>query len=88
MKPEKKITATMNTTPATTPTQAAARVALERRGSSRMTGAAVATGAVAGSDGVGLSLMVEIMQTVLMCPSCIGYESAMYHLDVGLRECR
>jgi hypothetical protein len=34
MKPEKKMTATTNTTPATTPTQAAATVALERRGSS------------------------------------------------------
>jgi malonyl CoA-acyl carrier protein transacylase len=34
MKPEKKITETMNTTPATMPTQAAATAALARRGGS------------------------------------------------------
>ena len=44
MKPEKKITATMNTTPATMPTQAAAAVTLERRGSSRTATGARAAG--------------------------------------------
>ncbi len=34
MKPEKKITATMKTTPATIPTHAAAAVILDRRGGS------------------------------------------------------
>jgi hypothetical protein len=34
MKPEKKITATMKTTPATIPTHAAAAVSLDRRGGS------------------------------------------------------
>jgi len=78
MKPEKKITATMNTTPATMPTQAAAAVSLLRRGSSRMTGGGAATGTVAGSgEDVGVSLMAKIMQTVLMCQSCITYESAV-----------
>jgi hypothetical protein len=71
MKPEKKTTATMNTTPATMPTYAAIAGAFDRRGSSCTTGCAggvVATGPVAGSDDVGVSLMTTIMQTVLMCP--------------------
>ncbi len=38
----------------------------------------VATGAVSGSEDIGVSLMDTIMQTLLMCPSCIGYESAVY----------
>jgi hypothetical protein len=48
-------------------------------------GAEVATGVVAGSEGVEISLMVEIMQTLLMCPSSIGYESAVYGLEMELR---
>jgi hypothetical protein len=80
MKPEKKMTATMNTTPATMPTQAATRGALDRRGSSRTTGSAgggVTTGPVAGSGDADVSLMGTIMHTVVMCPSCITYESAV-----------
>jgi hypothetical protein len=87
MKPEKKTTATMNTTPATIPTQAAAAVSLDRRGGSAACGGAVgacdgggaaATGPVAGSDeDVVVSLMATIMQTVLMCQSCFAYESAV-----------
>ena len=83
MKPEKKTTATMNTNPATMPTQAAATDTLERRGASRTTGCAgggavVGTGPVAGSgEDVGVSFMATIMQTVLMCLSCNAYESAV-----------
>jgi hypothetical protein len=80
MKPEKKITATMNTAPAATPTHAAATVALERRGSSRTGkgggGGAVATGPVAGSD-VGCSLMAPILQAVIKRQRCVSYESAV-----------
>ena len=76
MKPLKKTTATMKTTPATMPTQAATAVSRERRGSgSRSTyvgcgGGTVevaATGLVVGSlgDDVG-SLIGQSMQTVLM----------------------
>jgi hypothetical protein len=71
MKPEKKITAMMNTTPATMPTQAAAAVTLERRGSSRTTGCAggaVATGPAAGSDeDVDGSVIDQILQSLARC---------------------
>lgn len=58
MNPEKKITATTKTTPATMPTQAATAPSRERRGSSRAAGVtgfcgdAVTTGSVPGSLGV------------------------------------
>ena len=70
MKPEKKTTATMKTTPATMPTHAAATVTRLRRGSrSTYVGGdgAVATGPVAGSEDVGVSLMNPMVQAVLMC---------------------
>jgi hypothetical protein len=73
MNPEKKTTATMNTTPATIPTQAATAGRRDRRGRSSRTGVvalggASATGSVAGSeeDVVG-SLMGTILRAVLMC---------------------
>jgi hypothetical protein len=72
MNPEKKTTATMNTTPATIPTHAATAGRRDRRGGSSCTGAgalggASATGPVAGSeeDVVG-SLMSTILRAVLM----------------------
>jgi hypothetical protein len=73
MKPEKKTTATMKTTPATMPTQAATAVSRLRRRGSAYTGgeaseggAAVATGPVAGSEDDGVSLMNPSMQAVAM----------------------
>jgi len=65
MKPEKKIMATMNTTPATIPTQAATAVSRLRRGGSAYAvgggsaggGVVVATRPVAGSEDDVVSLM-------------------------------
>jgi hypothetical protein len=61
MKPEKKTTATMNTTPATMPTQAATAASRDRCAGSTTGGGvgAVATGAVAGSVDDVVSLMAS-----------------------------
>jgi hypothetical protein len=71
MKPEKKTTETMKTTPATMPTQAATVVARLWRGGSAAAGggaagggAAVSTGPVAGSEDDVVSLMNPSMQAV------------------------
>jgi hypothetical protein len=76
MKPEKKMTATMKTTPATMPTQAATAVSrLWRRGSTYPGGgaagggSAVATGPVAGSEDDVVSLMNASMQAMPVCLS-------------------
>jgi hypothetical protein len=76
MKPEKKMTATMKTTPATMPTQAATAVRrLWRRGSTYAGGgaagggSAVATGPVAGSEDDVVSLMNPSMQAMPVCLS-------------------
>ena len=70
------MTATMKTTPATMPTQAATAVSrLGRRGSTSTGGGAaagsvaVATGPVAGSDDDGVSLMNPSIQPMSMCQS-------------------
>jgi hypothetical protein len=72
MKPEKKMTATMKTIPATMPTQAATAVRrLGRRVSTYAgdAGAAVVTGPVAGSEDDVVSLMNPSMQGMPMYPS-------------------
>jgi hypothetical protein len=76
MKPEKKTTATMKTTPATMPIHAAAAVRRLRRGGSTYAGGeasgggvGVATGRVAGSEDDVVSLMHLSMQTISMCLS-------------------
>ena len=80
------MTATMKTTPATMPTQAATALSrLWRRGSAEAGGGAagggaaggaagVATGPVAGSEDDVVSLMNPSMQALLMCLSCFSYE--------------
>jgi hypothetical protein len=79
MNPEKKITATMKTTPATMPTQAAAwSTRLGRRGGSVGGGDdAAANGPVVGSEDDVVSLMSSMMRAVLMRLSRIRYESAV-----------
>jgi hypothetical protein len=71
MKPEKKMTATMKTTPATMPTHAATaeRRLWRCRSAGAGGGAAVATGPVAGSEDDVVSLMNPSMQPMLMCLS-------------------
>ena len=78
------MTATMKTTPATMPTQAATVVSLPWRGGSAYAGGGaaaggvgVATGPVAGSEDDGVSLMPAILQGLLRCHSRISYESAV-----------
>ena len=71
MKPLKKMTATMKTTPATMPTHAATAVSLERRGARSTSvgcggGVVLATGAAAGWGVDVDSLIALSMQTFVM----------------------